>query len=198
MDIVVPQESTEVLKPRALFGGAMGVALPARFADASVFRQVPDTQEVFVDGATDQSVIVELLELAGEVAAPQAAEFHFGSLAQDNAAREAAVQQQFAPVAIEHGGLRTMCVGTQTVAKFNEGAAAANRVLVCVAVFRLPHVTTDIVLSYNAVETISGQSSSAHVVDAQQLAGMTPQKTLALFTRIVDTLTVNDYGLFVA
>lgn len=44
-----------------LFGGAMSAAIPARFVDASRFREVPDNQEVLVDPDTDQSIIVEIL-----------------------------------------------------------------------------------------------------------------------------------------
>lgn len=45
-----------------LFGGAIKVKLPQGFVDASLFRQVPDTQEVFVHQAVDDSLMFDLLE----------------------------------------------------------------------------------------------------------------------------------------
>jgi hypothetical protein len=47
-----------------LFGGAIEALIPAHFQDASQFRQIPDNQEVFVAGDSDDSVIIELLEPA--------------------------------------------------------------------------------------------------------------------------------------
>lgn len=46
---------------RGLFGGAIEVQLPERLVDVSNFRPVPDNQEVFADGNTDESVIVEVV-----------------------------------------------------------------------------------------------------------------------------------------
>ena len=52
---------SEVIPVRQLFGGAIDMCIPARLVDVSDFRPVPDNQEVLADGATDQSVIVEIL-----------------------------------------------------------------------------------------------------------------------------------------
>lgn len=46
---------------RQLFGGALAVGVPDRLVDVSDFRPVPDNQEVLADGATDQSVIIEIM-----------------------------------------------------------------------------------------------------------------------------------------
>lgn len=45
-----------------LYGGALSSIVPAQFADASLFRQIPDNQEVFVDDATDDSMVFDILE----------------------------------------------------------------------------------------------------------------------------------------
>lgn len=61
---------------RALFGGAVRLELPARLADASALRDVPDNQEVFAaapaDGAAPHapsplSLVVEVLERVAAV-----------------------------------------------------------------------------------------------------------------------------------
>ena len=70
----------------------MGV--PRRFADVSGIRQVPDTQEVFVCQETDQSVIVEVLELSEEAYAAHAAQFHFNVLAEDNSSSQSSIETE--------------------------------------------------------------------------------------------------------
>ncbi|TVU14242.1 hypothetical protein EJB05_37698, partial [Eragrostis curvula] len=59
--------AAETCAPRPLFGGAISTTFPVRFQDVSNIREVPDHQEVFVDPARDESIIVELLDLKGEV-----------------------------------------------------------------------------------------------------------------------------------
>ena len=57
----MPALALEPLQPRECFGGAAVLSLPARFADVSDFRPVPDSQAVFADGAADESLIVEVV-----------------------------------------------------------------------------------------------------------------------------------------
>lgn len=54
-------EDTENLPLRQLFGGAVAIGVPDRLVDVSDFRPVPDNQEVLADGATDQSLIIEIM-----------------------------------------------------------------------------------------------------------------------------------------
>lgn len=45
-----------------LFGGACGIQLPLGYIDASLFRQIPDNQEVYIEKDSDSSFIIEILE----------------------------------------------------------------------------------------------------------------------------------------
>jgi hypothetical protein len=56
-----------ILVERELFGGALGIKVPKDFKDVSVFRQIPDHQEVFVSNDSDDSLIIELLETPSEL-----------------------------------------------------------------------------------------------------------------------------------
>jgi hypothetical protein len=51
----------EPVVPVTLFGGMAAIHVPQRMQDISTFRPVPDHQEVYADGSSDQSVIVEIL-----------------------------------------------------------------------------------------------------------------------------------------
>nr|KAF6305459.1 RAN guanine nucleotide release factor [Pipistrellus kuhlii] len=56
-----------------LFGGAFSATLPVGAIDVSDLRPIPDNQEVFCHRVTDQSLIVELLELQAHVRGEAAA-----------------------------------------------------------------------------------------------------------------------------
>jgi len=174
----------------------MRIGLPARFEDVSAFRQVPDTQEVFVDVRTDQSVIVEILEMVPDATATGqgAADFHFNSLAHDNDALESHIEQRDQLRPLPFNGERSVSIGVQRVAKFNEAAERANQVRVHVACFRFPHVSTDIVVSWNQPIEINASSSSAEAVDAAALAQN--GDALSLFQPMIESFAVLDWSIF--
>lgn len=180
--------------PRALFGGAIVATLPSRFVDVSDVRQIPDNQEVFLDGNTDQSYIFELLDLAVEAQATEAAAFHFRSIAHDNDAVTLVEESSTATVELPrpHQGTLSRNWGLQTVAKFKEGAEAANQIRVHVACFRLNNVETDLVMSMNAPVAINAASSTAEAPTAI----MDPEQVLAEFLAVSETVEVKDYSLF--
>lgn len=56
-----------ILEERELFCGGISVKVPKDFKDVSVFRQVPDHQEVFVSNESDDTLIIELLETPSDL-----------------------------------------------------------------------------------------------------------------------------------
>ncbi|KAL2210636.1 Mog1p/PsbP-like protein [Sarocladium strictum] len=48
-----------------LFGGALSAEIPAKFADVSKLRQVPDNQEVWIDEEGFTSIIFDITERVG-------------------------------------------------------------------------------------------------------------------------------------
>lgn len=61
--------------------------------NGSLFRQVPDTQELYLERNGEGSVIVEVLELVHEAKTlEEAGEYHFKSLAHDNETEEYEIQ----------------------------------------------------------------------------------------------------------
>lgn len=55
-------DARDALERRPLFGGAVLVDVPTRFRDVSSVVPVPDHQEVFADGARDETLVVELVD----------------------------------------------------------------------------------------------------------------------------------------
>ncbi|KAK3820744.1 MAG: hypothetical protein JOS17DRAFT_793836 [Linnemannia elongata] len=109
-----------------LYGGAITINLPSKFGNISHVREVPDHQEVFVNVDEDQSVIVEILELAPEASDENCAAFHFQQLAEDNDAEDASIIQSVS--VLNNAELPTwpadakiyLLLGQQRIAKFNE------------------------------------------------------------------------------
>ena len=70
-------------------------------------------------------------------------------------------------------------------------------VRVYVACFRIPAVTTDLVLSFNSPVQISAKSSSARMSDPSAVEEEAdPMHATSDFNTMVDSLKIVDFGLF--
>ncbi|KAJ1661763.1 hypothetical protein IW140_006457 [Coemansia sp. RSA 1813] len=178
-----------------LYGGAMSMAIPEGMVDTSVFREVPDHQEVFSDVETDQSIIVEILESVNHQE-EKALEYHFNELASSNDAESSTIRtiERLQPEDINGA---YVLVGEQQVAKFNEKAKssdAVNSVCIMMALIRVPQHTADILVSLNVPLRIGQTSSSSFASPAGQAANMDAIHTD--FKSMVATFKINDYSLF--
>ncbi|XP_036625063.1 ran guanine nucleotide release factor [Trichosurus vulpecula] len=175
-----------------LFGGAFSITLPPGALDVSDFRPVPDNQEVFCHRGTEQSLIVELLELQAHVQGEAAARYHFEALGgvQGTGAEQVEAVEPLASHTLSLRGCRDAWVlcGRQRMAKENE-AANEKDVILHLALFRLPQYGTDLLLTFN--EPLSG-SRPPEGHEAQYL----PPWTLVDFERLVTSLTLLDPSIF--
>ncbi|KAG9469510.1 hypothetical protein GDO78_020345, partial [Eleutherodactylus coqui] len=137
---------------RPLFGGAFSAVLPTNIQDISDLREIPDNQEVFAHAATDQSIIVELLEYQEGMSDPEAARYHFEDVAASNDAQSAAEVVSVEPLPLAQLSL-TSCssawalTGHQRVSKFNE--EAQNTVMMHMALLRIQQHATDLLVTFN-------------------------------------------------
>ncbi|XP_068449118.1 ran guanine nucleotide release factor [Clinocottus analis] len=186
----------DVADSRPLFGGALSAVFPRGARDASELREIPDNQEVFAHEATDQSLIVELVEYQRHVADPDAARYHFEDIAGSNKASEpgasevtSVVRMPESELSLSACGSAWTLTGTQCVSKFNE--EARNTVTLHLGVFRLPQFSTEVLVSFNDPQRISPESSSA-------ASGETHRDpwTVQDFRRLLQTLTLHNPGLF--
>ena len=159
-----------------LFGGAIVMTLPSRLEDVSVVRQVPDHQEVFVDKASDISLIVEILSHADEVSNEEAARYHFDDLAQCNSAVSTDVmstavygeEQVFLP-GVSPSIIKCVLTGRQKVSKFrNSEQNCMDEVLIFLLVVRMPEIGTDLLISLNVPSTIGSKGDSVSTAHAQK------------------------------
>lgn len=159
-----------------LYGGAISCDVPSSFADVSQVREVPDHQEVFADGDSDRSLVVEILERRQEL--PDARDARLLS------SRPALMAEE-----LPHLPADVRCfvgLGEQTASKFGE--ACANQVRIHACVIRLAEQTTDILLTLNDPVAIDPQSSSGGL---PVLRG-----SEELFARVLRSFRIVDWELF--
>ncbi|XP_059936522.1 ran guanine nucleotide release factor isoform X2 [Mesoplodon densirostris] len=168
-----------------LFGGAFSATLPPGAIDVSDLRPVPDNQEVFCHRVTDQSLIVELVELQAHVQGEEAARYHFedvGGVQEARAVQVEAVQ----PLLLENLALRGCCQeawilsGKQQVAKY---------VTMYQALLRLPQYQTDFLLTFNQPPPENRSSLGPENLSL-------PPWSLGDFEQLVTSLTLHDPNIF--
>lgn len=176
------------------------MSFPQRLTDVSDFRPVPDNQEVFADGAQDQSLVVEILEYQGHVEDAAVAQHMFNDLAEQNDAIEsnfdgALPADASAEPKLEHVTVILLASGRQIATKGRKhDPVAANKIQVLLAVIRLPQYKTDMLVSFNTPITIAQESESA--ADAGAGTNQLHAKAPDMFRTMLSSLHINDYALF--
>ncbi|TVU14188.1 hypothetical protein EJB05_37637 [Eragrostis curvula] len=197
--------AAETCAPRPLFGGAISTTFPVRFQDVSNIREVPDHQEVFVDPARDESIIVELLDLKGEVDDAGSALWFLRDIANEQDAGDNMV--------VEHSGTLELArlnvdgapvvagtaVGQLAVSKGRQDREAQNIVRLYLANIRLKNAATDVVITAYEPLLINPLSESARAVASgpaipAEQAGCMPMSEI--FKLAVMNFNVHDWNLF--
>ncbi|XP_006761779.1 PREDICTED: ran guanine nucleotide release factor, partial [Myotis davidii] len=176
--------------------GAFSATLPPGAIDVSDLRPVPDNQEVFCHRVTDQSLIVELLELQAHVPlpdpAPPRSRYHFEDVGGVQGARTVQVEA-VQPLLLESLALRGCCEeawvlsGKQQVAKENQ--QVAKDVTLHQALLRLTPYQTDLLLTFNQPPPDNRLS-----LDPENLSF--PPWSLGDFEQLVTSLTLHDPNIF--
>ncbi|EDL18064.1 mCG133827 [Mus musculus] len=174
-----------------LFGGAFSAILPTGAIDVSDLRPVPDNQEVFCHPVTNQSLIIELLELQAHVQGEAAARYHFEDVGRVQGARAVHVLS-VQPLCLENLSLRGCCQdawslsGKQQVAKENQ--QVAKDVTLHQALLRLPRYQTDLLLTFNQPPCHSRSLGPENL--------SCPPWSLSNFEQPLTSLTLHDPNLF--
>ncbi|KAF9009338.1 Mog1p/PsbP-like protein [Cyathus striatus] len=172
---------------RPLFGGAIVADTAPDLLDASLVRQIPDTQEVFMYKESDVSIIVEILQRVEPSTYDDAIKFHFDSLAEDNSAASAQVHDIFVIPNDREDATPSAIVllGLQMVSKFN--SATLDEVLIFMALFRIEEKATDIVVTFNAPKG----SSDGRYIGEERI-----NKIKSQFDTFVRTFSIMNFDLF--
>ncbi|XP_010594905.1 ran guanine nucleotide release factor isoform X2 [Loxodonta africana] len=168
-----------------LFGGSFSAILPAGAIDVSDLRPVPDNQEVFCHCATDQSLIVELLELQAHVRGEAAARYHFEDVGGVQGARAAQVEA-VQPLPLENLALGGSC---QEAWVLSGKQQVAKEVTLHQALMRLTQYQTDLLLTFNQPPPENRSSLGPENLSP-------PPWSLGDFEQLVTSLTLHDPNIF--
>lgn len=208
-----------------LYGGAIKSSIPTGFVDVSNFRQVPDTQEVFVCDTEgyDDSVVFDIMERV-EGDDVEAVKEHLNELSILNSVDQNYITLQLSPVDMikkqkldNSTELQPPCYlsiavepskkwGREEAAKDDPTGFVKPLVVLVMAVIRLENVTSDILLTYNIPITTQQEISDLETLVKNQDALSNDDDIPPVGKRInnarqqvlqgLQTFTVEDWSLF--
>ena len=137
---------------------AYGCGLARLCAGPATTRHPEPRAQVWAEASTDQSIIVEIVEHREDLADADALDFFWRDLAETNEAHPVEVNSRMdaAPTGVAEASFSGIISGLQTMSKGRQDQrVAANVVAVALAVVRLPHVRSDVLVSSHAPVFIS-------------------------------------------
>ncbi|CAL9732525.1 nuclear import protein Mog1p [Monosporozyma unispora] len=143
-----------------LYGGAIATVIPQGFLDASMLREVPDTQEVYVNSRSksddfndglgfNESVIIDLLQRVEEEDDKKALDFHLKEIADLNGSTEWELlkyDNKFDQLATPSAA--QTCIFLETAYKWGK-VSEKEIVISCIGLIRLKDVETDVLITVN-------------------------------------------------
>lgn len=188
-----------------LYGGAIVTVIPDGFLDASMLREVPDTQEVFVnsrkeqdrfeDGlGTNESVIVDLLQRVSEQDNRKALDVHIREVSSINGTNE------WRLLKLDGEGTSTQtCVAVESALKWGKEDMRETLVL-CLALIRLEDVETDVIITVNVpIDDASELEELDQWVSDDTRKPLPPRvrASYAVLKQMVQEFRIIDESLFV-
>lgn len=172
-----------------LYGGAITTTFPEGFLDASMLREVADTQEVYVnsrqpgeqfnDGlGLNESIIVDLLEQLPQKNKELALREHLEDIFQLNDSHNNEV------VKIENPNENTItCIAVEEAHKWGK-KDMKEAVVTCVGLIRMNKVTTDVLITLNI--PLQAETFDLNNLPEHALAGYKVLQSIIANFRVVD------------
>lgn len=200
---LIHQRSTEMSTVTPLYGGAITTLIPAGFLDASMLREVPDTQEVFVNSRSsmdeikdglglNESIIVDLLQRVEASDDREALQFHLKEISDLNGSTEWKLLIHETHTKNNNG---QTCIMLETAYKWGKVAEKEN-VVSCIGLIRLEDVETDVLITVNV--PLDQGNFPEETMDNLQHGKIPPRVTMAYnhLVQMVHQFTVKDKALF--
>ncbi|KAG0123920.1 hypothetical protein HOY82DRAFT_673769 [Tuber indicum] len=189
--------------PVALFGGAIRAAVPLSFRDAADFRQVPDTQEVYVsmEEGMDISVVIDLNQRVQAPSDLEALDIHFQDVADDQDRSYAAVSRETITLPKMADKPTYMITGTISSRPSDNPEYFIGILMTLV---RLPQQTTDILITvnipFNTSELVQAEkylvSPRAGTIGGGGEKSQMLRLGMAVLEGVLREFEVLDWGLF--
>lgn len=198
-----------------LYGGAITISkLPNSFIDISQIRQVPDTQEVFINqlsshndshdvsGSFDHSFIIDLLERVDPIDYQEAIHLHLQDIVPPhvhNQPIEQIKQQQQQEEDNEDdddGIIRYFSfVQFKPQYKKSDPNESPKQIITLICLIRLEKVDTDVLLQY--IIPLKSENENVNVnFEGSTKVDKIVKESYDLFKKIVLSFTVKDWNLF--
>lgn len=209
-------------RKQSLWGGAITTEIPEGLLDASDFRQVPDTQEVFVPGAeaddtsltgvrVNDSIIFDLMERIDQEDS-EAIKEHLAEISNLNGTKDWELFE-ITKCSNKLGVKAYICVALEPALKWgrkehnNQHVNKAEykpALALVLGVVRLEKVSTDLLVTYNAhfgdVDELEQLEQLHHAQDEEHMAQNVAYKRITFASGVVESiikeLQVEDWKLF--
>ena len=190
-----------------LYGGAITAAIPAGFVDASMFREIPDTQEVYVSQTVDDSILVDLMEAVEGSSGDEILNIHLKEIAEINNVTNYEYSRIFSkevPVAkIGQDTVGYVTISIEPARKWGREAQLENSadnlpaplLVIILAAVRLERVSTDLLVTFNT-PIVSKADYDRLVSGSIEKFPERVQNGLAFVEQFLKTVEVKDWSLF--
>ncbi|WZH46531.1 hypothetical protein QYS62_007611 [Fusarium acuminatum] len=173
-----------------LFGGAIVCDLPAKFADVSKLRQVPDNQEVWIDQDGFTSIIFDITErVGGSGSGPEVDGRAMTTHLEDMVGSDIDTVKIWNTAETEFSNLE--CV----IFKSRDSTSAPDFTAIILTLLRLEKAKTDILITIN-VPHIKGEYDEAEVDLELGRQGKLIGDAVEYSASIWSTFKIKDWGLF--
>lgn len=181
-------------KPFSLYGGAISAVLPDASIDVSQFREIPDTQEVYLleqPNGLDQLIIFDLLEPVASDVLPEVVAVHMEDIL-DGPARFLAPLESLAQPQLGCE-MHTFLVKPAPTKR----ESATSQLFLFVALLRVERAVTDVVISMNVPVEMAEVTQEVFDQEAQNVHGDSVlAQSYAVMKAAAMLFDIKDWGLF--
>ncbi|KAL8739228.1 MAG: hypothetical protein Q9181_000119 [Wetmoreana brouardii] len=192
---------TTTFKPTELYGGAITANLPAGYADVSNIREVPDHQEIYLDGSGFSSIVIDLAERVTEPSLDQEAlRFHLEDIVDEH---DSSRIWKTDVAHLSKFPLHTpsyFLLATTTPPPATNGDAVRpltpRFVAILLTMIRLVGKSTDIIVTVNIPHIPGHQEPTEEVNFEEGKYGSLVEEGSRVIKEVWRSLEVKDWGLF--
>ncbi|KAF3033815.1 hypothetical protein E8E12_003567 [Didymella heteroderae] len=176
-----------------LYGGAITVDLPSKFADTSQIREVPDHQEVYLDSNGYSSIVVEILEYQEKGSDEEALQYHFADLIDEEDSTNILEQGRAVMAKLSDKPVYTLRFIQTPPTNTNPNRKVPEYVYIHLMLLRLKEQETDLMISVN-IPHYPGEYEKPKEGQTTQLM----EDSEKVKDRILETFDIKDWSLFEA
>ncbi|KAM0797265.1 hypothetical protein BDR22DRAFT_892372 [Usnea florida] len=192
---------TTSFQPIELFGGAITASIPQNFTDVSNLRQVPDSQEVYLDKDGFTSLSFDINERVSHLSTDkEAVEYHFADIVaeEDTPKIWSTVENVQLPNFPPNTPVLSLTATTEPLCSMvGANALTPNRTEIHFTLIRLVEQSTDLVITFNVPHLVGEMNGQiANETQAETRQPNDEQGAGEMYHQILTSFAIRDWGLF--